>query len=195
MNNRVAQRGFSLIEVLVSILVLALGVIGAAGMQLTALRTSQQSAIQTTALELATEMADKMRANDRAMKSDDSSNPFLGLDYATSVEPDVPGTLCYGKSANCDAGQLASFDIYEWKKHLRAALPAARAVICRDAKPWSSAAHGYKWECDASSTSAGAAPLTIKVGWQEKNPDGSLSRNRDQQFSPAIALVVEPYVQ
>jgi len=56
------HNGFSLIEVLIAVFVLALGVIGVAGMQLTAMRTSQQSAFQTTAVELPAEMADKMRA-------------------------------------------------------------------------------------------------------------------------------------
>ena len=50
------EHGFSLIEVLISVFVLAVGVIGAAGMQLTALRTTQQSVFQTKALHLATEM-------------------------------------------------------------------------------------------------------------------------------------------
>src|SRR5690606_15894095 len=56
------ENGFSLIEVLVAVFVLAVGVIGAAGMQLAALRTTQQSSFQTRALHLAAEMADYMRA-------------------------------------------------------------------------------------------------------------------------------------
>lgn len=188
------SKGFSLFEVLVSILVLALGVIGAAGMQLTALRTSQQSAIQTTALELATELADKMRANDRAMKASDESNLFLGIDYTTSTAPTVPSRFCYDRSASCDAGQLAAFDIYEWEKRLKEGLPDGRAVICRDAKPWDSTAHAYKWECDGGVASVGSAPLVIKIGWQGKNPDGTLIRDEKKHFPPMIAMIVEPYV-
>jgi type IV pilus assembly protein PilV len=194
MNRSIEQRGFSLTEVLVSIFVLAIGIVGAAGMQLTALRTSQQSAFQTTALELAVEMADRMRANDRAMRSRDGGNPFLGLDYSTKMEPIAPPMLCYGRSASCDAAQMARFDLYEWERRLKAALPTARAVVCRDASPWDSAARGYKWRCDAAGANADGAPLTVKIGWQGKNPDGSPVQDDSKQFPPAVVLVVEPGV-
>ncbi|MFD2273251.1 type IV pilus modification protein PilV [Undibacterium arcticum] len=63
------QGGFTLIEVLISVFVLALGVIGAAGMQLVAMRTGQQSGAQSLAVQLATEMADK---NARQRQADES---------------------------------------------------------------------------------------------------------------------------
>src|SRR3954468_11288154 len=91
--------GFSLIEVLVSVLVLAIGVIGAAGMQLTALRTSQQSAFQTAALELAADMADKMRANDSQMRRTD--NYYLSVDFRSGENgaPAAPSAMCYSAGA------------------------------------------------------------------------------------------------
>ena len=67
-------QGFSLIEVLIAIFVVALGVIGAAGLQLTSIRTSQQSSFKSVAVQLANELADKMRSNDAQMKLSDSSN-------------------------------------------------------------------------------------------------------------------------
>jgi type IV pilus assembly protein PilV len=194
MKRRIEQKGFSLTEVLVSILVLAIGIIGAAGMQLRALRTSQQSAFQAAALELAVEMADRMRMNDRAMHSAEEGDPFLGLDYSTRTEPVAPTTLCYGRNASCDAAQMARFDIYEWERRLKTALPLARAVICRDASPWDSAVGGYTWKCDTPSSNSGDAPLIVKIGWQGKNPDGSPIQDDSKQFPPVIVLVVEPVV-
>lgn len=191
MLNRAKQRGLAMIETLIAILVLAVGVIGAAGMQLSALRTSQQSAARTAALELASEIADKMRANDHAM-STDSGNPFVGLDYRTSDAPRAPGASCYG-DAHCDPSQLASFDVYEWERRLKSVLPAARAVICRDAHPWDKDAHAYRWACDAASGGTGAAPLTIKIGWLEKGPVGNAGQSAGKAFAPAIVLIVEPY--
>lgn len=187
-----AQRGFSLIEVLVSILVLGVGVIGAAGMQLNAVRTAQQSAFQTAALALASDIADKMRANDQLMKQDDKANPFVGIDYSTNTEPAAPRMGCYGAHAGCNAQQIASFDIYEWMRRMKTVLPIARAVICRDATPWDDAANAYRWDC----ADAGAnAPLVVKIGWQAKNPDGSLTDNEAGQFPPLLALAVAPYTK
>ena len=190
---KLKHAGFSLIEVLISVFVLALGVIGSAGMQLGALRTTQQSAFQTTALELAAEMADKMRANASQMKQSD--NLFLKVDYqsASGADPAPPGAFCYGKDAACDAEALARFDIYEWEKRIKSSLPGGRALICRDAAPWDSGAGALTWTC--SKPSFDSAGLVIKIGWQAKNPDGSLIHDAAKFFPPSVALAVEPYTK
>ena len=186
------RNGFSLIEVLVSVLVLALGVIGAAGMQLTAMRTTQQSEFQTLALQLAAEMADKMRANDSQMKTG-GANPFLSVNYQSAIEgePTAPGKLCYASA--CNGEELAEFDIYEWKKRVKAALPGGRVLVCRDSAPWDSAKNALTWNCSAGA--GDNASLMIKIGWQGKNPDGSLIRDAVNVFPPSVALTVEPYIQ
>lgn len=184
------QRGVSLIEVLVAVLVLALGVIGAAGMQLTAMRTARQSGFQTAAVQLASELADKMRANDKQMKLADGDNPFLGLDYKSALdgEPTPPNKLCH--ASNCNPGELAKFDIYEWTKRLKAALPEGRARVCRDAEPWSDSKGALTWSC--TSGAGNGTAVVVKVGWQGKNPDGTLIRDAAKEFPPGVALIVEP---
>jgi type IV pilus assembly protein PilV len=185
------QTGFSLVEVLIALFVLALGVIGVAGMQLTAMRTSQQSAFQTTAVELAAEMADKMRTNDPQMKLSNGGNPFLNVDYQSqSGAPASAGATCYGGGANCSAQELAAFDIEEWEKRIKASLPTSRAKICRDGRPWDSAAKSLTWDCDSSSGS-----IVIKIGWRAKNPDGSFAVKPGASFPPIVALTVMPYTR
>ena len=178
---------------MVAILIVALGVMGATGLQLAAMRTTQQAALQTIALQLASEMAEKMRANDSQMKKIDD-NPFLSVDYAsaTNGEPTPPVKLCYGK--DCSGAELAAFEIYEWETRIRSALPDGRAKICRDILPWDSEARSYTWKCTADGKT-GAAPLVIKLGWQGKNPDGTLQRTTGTEFPPSVVVPVEPYVQ
>lgn len=179
--------GSSLTEVLVAILVLAVGVIGAAGMQLSAARTAKQSTLQSAALQLASEMGDKIRAHglnvDKA-----AGNPFLFVDYDSSLQehPPAAGKLCYG--IECSRAELADFDLYEWLMRIKAELPGGRVRICRDAAPWDEARHALKWDC--SPGGGEASPLVIKVGWQAKNPDGSLVRNEHKEFPPLVALTV-----
>jgi type IV pilus assembly protein PilV len=187
------ENGFSMTEVLVAILVLAGGVIGAAGMQLNALRTTQQSGLHSSALQLAVEMADRMRANDSRMKQDDADNPFLSVDYdaATDGDPIAPAAFCYASA--CNDEQLAVFDIYEWQRRIKAVLPGGRAVICRDATPWDEASKSFDWDCDGAAGKG--ASLVIKLGWQGKNPDGSLIKDNNKLFAPSVALTIEPYIQ
>jgi type IV pilus assembly protein PilV len=192
---RLKQAGFSLIQVLISVFVLTLGVIGAAGLQLAALRTSQQSAFQTGALQLASEMADRVRANHMQMRRQDAENPFLAVDYrsASDPAPQAPAALCH--TVACDSGALAKFDIYEWEKRIKSTLPGGRARICRDSIPWDAAKGTLTWECNPGA--GGNASLVIKLGWQGKgrNPDGSLIADAGTTFPPSVAIIVEPYIK
>jgi type IV pilus assembly protein PilV len=57
------QRGLSLLEVLVAIVILSLGLLGMAGLQAAGLRTSQGSFYRAQAAQYADDMAERMRAN------------------------------------------------------------------------------------------------------------------------------------
>jgi type IV pilus assembly protein PilV len=57
------QRGISLIEILVAIVVLSIGLLGLAGLQANSLRTSQSALYRSQAAAYAEDMAERMRAN------------------------------------------------------------------------------------------------------------------------------------
>ncbi len=186
--------GFTIIEVLVSIFVLALGVMGVAGMQLHAMRASHLSGYQTTAVQMAAALADKMRANAVSMRKTGANNPFLFTYQASdSVSENDGATTCYG-AAECNAAEMAVFDINEWQQRLNASLPGARAAVCHDSTPVGEGASKHlTWECDASAGGVNA-PIVIKIGWEGrgKNPDGS--SNTGGEYPPSVAVTVEPYV-
>ncbi len=185
--------GFTLFEVLVSILVLALGMLAAAGLQLSAVRSSQQSSIHTLAMSLASDMADRMRSNDVEMNKEDSDNPFLAVNFQADQALTEPAAYCNGSTTDCTTEQLATFEIYEWEKRLKEVMPTARAVICRDSTPYDATTNSFKWSCAVGSTVGNKAPVTIKIGWQGKTASGKLEKLADGSFSPQIALIVAPY--
>lgn len=188
-----SEHGFSLIEVLVSVFVLTVGVIGAAGMQLTALRTAQQSAFQTRALHLAADMADMMRANVEQMRLDDSANPYLLVDYQSSPGTDhSPTRSCYSADRHCDAEQLALFDIAQLLQRIDRDLPGGRIRICRDALPWNAKTGHFVWNCALASSTAAVAPLVIKIGWQEKNQNSQALQDHTLA-TPHMVLTVASY--
>jgi len=57
------QSGFSLLEVLIALLVLSIGLLGLAALQITSLRSNEMANMQTTATQLAYDITDRMRAN------------------------------------------------------------------------------------------------------------------------------------
>lgn len=145
--------GFTLIEVLVALCVLAIGALGAAAMQLAALRARHQSSLASDAVQLAGSLADSMRANHIAMAA--GANPyFLSYDAASDGAPIAAGPPCHA-GAPCDSSQLAEAEVHRFKQSLHAHYPGARAVVCRDG------ATELNWSCDG----AAAAPIMIKVGW------------------------------
>jgi type IV pilus assembly protein PilV len=161
-------RGFTLIEVLVAVFVLAVGVMGALAAQTLALRTRHESALMSHGVQLATSFADRMRANTAQMRIPDDANPYLQVDY-DGASPDVPAQPCHD-GAPCDSDAMAAFDIYELQRELHAAFPAPRVVVCRDAVMWSEEDDSLTWDC----TGGAADPVVIKLGWRPRpSADGA----------------------
>lgn len=175
-------------EVLVSVFVVSIGVLCAAGMQLTAMQTAQQSGLQTLALQLAVDMANQIRANSGITKFNDEQNPYLSMNYKSGDQIEAPSVQCLSVKDNCHTIELANFAIYGWERKVKENLPQGRVLICRDAEPWDSSASRYRWECNSGPN--GNSPLIIKLGWYEKKTNQSMPNDSDKNYPPAIALVV-----
>lgn len=189
------QAGFSLVEVLVSVLVLAIGLIGAAMMQINAARTTQESSLHDTALGLAVQIADEIRANDAQARQAPGSNPFLDLQYANTARPSSASTDCYRQT--CSTVQIAQQSAAEWQQRVYDMLPGGRLEICRDAGVVDASSGRFNW-CGAGTGAAGA-PVTIKIGWTERDTGGPALRDIGGaglgDTSPRIAVVLAPYSQ
>jgi type IV pilus assembly protein PilV len=62
---RRAQRGITLVEVLVALVVMAIGLLGISSLYLESLRANRTSLLRAQAIELVNDMADRIRANRR----------------------------------------------------------------------------------------------------------------------------------
>ena len=150
------SKGFTLVETLVALAVLALGVAGAAATQVASARLHQQAALASEAVQLAASLGARMRVNASQMALPDAANPYLNFAYdAAGGEPDPPPLHCFG-SVSCDPAQMAAFDLYETTRIVHAAFPGGRIAVCRDG--------GFVtgWDC----TGAGGAPVVVKLGWR-----------------------------
>lgn len=106
------QRGVGLIEVLVAVLVLAVGILGLVSMQLTAKRTGNEAVQRVTAVYLAQSLIEKMRMNKGQL-------PAYVVDWKHGDAVPTAGTDC--DSAACTAAQLAAYDINQWVTELEGA--------------------------------------------------------------------------
>lgn len=110
LKNRSRQSGVGLIEVLVSVLILSIGLLGVAAMQATALRNSQGSFERTQAVIQTYSILDAMRANRAAA---------LTGEYALGG-----GMIC----AVPAAGTLAQSDMNRWITSIKDSIGSGAAV-------------------------------------------------------------------
>jgi type IV pilus assembly protein PilV len=131
------QRGATLLEVLITMLVVAVGLLGAAGLQLASTRYQQTSTLRSQALLHADMIIEKMRVNNVTLTLPNlaaaQANPegaYLAADsYADAADlPDDPDCGLEGQ-ADCTAPQAAQRDLREWRQALAQDLPGGRGSI------------------------------------------------------------------
>ena len=168
--------GYSLIEVLVAMFVLAIGVLGAAATQAVALRMRHDSDLMTAAVRLGSTFGERMRANPSS-----SSAYLFEFDEVAGARPAAPPLQCFA-GADCSSAQLAAFDIHDVSHTLSASFPGGRIKVCRDAQPWDDARRSLQWQC----ADAAGAPVVVKIGWRERTTMSDLPRRADD--APRVAL-------
>jgi type IV pilus assembly protein PilV len=125
---RARCQGFTLLEALITVVVLGIGLLGIAGLQFVSLHFSDSAHQQSMATMLAADLAERMRANPLGVEAGDYDKP----DEFDSPS-DEPSEDCM--SAECTPAQLASRDIWEWKQAVQSRFPSSAAVVCLDNKP------------------------------------------------------------
>jgi type IV pilus assembly protein PilV len=107
------QGGYSLIEVLVSTLVISIGTLGMAGLQITAKRAGHEAVQRSTAVGLTAELLEKLRANSSSLTSYTSTG--LGGGSINSE----PTPACNNSStAKCSTTELAQHDLWAWERSI-----------------------------------------------------------------------------
>jgi type IV pilus assembly protein PilV len=159
------RAGFTLVEVLVALVVVALGIAGAAALQTLAVRAARDAARLSDGTRLTRSLAERMRANPRALAPPD--HPYLHLDYDAGTGAPTAPALCYA-DADCDADALARFDVFEVAEAVAANFPGGRIRVCRDAGA-PDAAGVLPWTCEPED----GAPIVVKLGWRAQGDTGT----------------------
>jgi type IV pilus assembly protein PilV len=112
-SNLAKSRGFTLLEALISFMILSIGMLGIASLQAVSLKAGKTSVYSSVAMMKTDELIESMRANTSALSSYTGAGANNG---------------CTG-AAVCSDAQLAQDDVFWWKKNLKAGLPAAATTV------------------------------------------------------------------
>jgi type IV pilus assembly protein PilV len=149
MNN---NTGFTLIEVLIAMLILAVGLLGLAALQATSLRNNQSAYYRSQATQLAYDIADRMRAN------------VASADTYTTILPEnasqKPNCLT---TEGCTMAEMAENDLSEWNAAIQAILPSGEGD--------GNKAYGNITNPDGSN-------YTVTMSWDD-NRDGDVDGHTD----------------
>lgn len=112
MNDSTHQRGFSLVEVLVALVVMSIGMLGIAALYIESMKSNRGAVLRTQAVALAYDMADRIRANRLA-----------GARYALALGTAPPAARNCVAGVNCTQDQLADDDLNRWVTSVRGIMP------------------------------------------------------------------------
>lgn len=131
------QSGATLIEVLVTMVVVSLGLLGTAGLVLASAKFQQTSTYRGEAMQQGLFIIEKMRGNNSVLTAANQAaaaatplTAYLAEDGYEAADDEVDDPAC-GLSAQpaCNAGQAAQKDLREWRLSLAQTLPGGRGSI------------------------------------------------------------------
>lgn len=143
MNTVSKLAGFTLIEVLVSIGILAIGLLGLASLQGTSMKLGNSALLRSQAINLAYNIVDAMLAN---------RNEALSGDYTCDLPKPVDAPEC--EKFLSLTGPIAQQDLQAWRNTLACTLPQGTGGIERN-------------NDSTTFTANGATSFTVTVAWDD----------------------------
>lgn len=137
------QRGFSMIEVLVTLLIISLALLGTAGLQAYSMRLNQGGQFRTLAVFLVADLAERMEAN--------KAGAVAGsYELANGNAANLLSTACVDGA--CIPANLATFDLSQWQNAVVATLPQGSWTVVQ-------------------TVAGNPSTYTITVGWVDRRTD------------------------
>jgi len=166
------QSGFTLIEVLVSVIVLSIGLVGVAGLQAVSLKNNQSAFMRSQASALAYDLADRMRAN------------VPGANAAMYDPDDAAATANCKTATGCTTQEMAQNDLFEWDAAIATYLPDGQGFVCIDSTPHDGT-DSTDPQCDGTGTL-----FAIKIWWDDDR-DGTIDTTADRSNPERLAITIQ----
>ncbi|MGN6701862.1 MAG: type IV pilus modification protein PilV [Burkholderiaceae bacterium] len=120
------QRGVTMLEVLITILIFSFGLLAIAGLQLSALRYQKGAWARSSAAMMASDIAERMRGN---LKGAQDGAYSLSGSYTALLASPPAASGCNPRISICTAAQIAQNDISDWFNQIGQELPAGAGTL------------------------------------------------------------------
>jgi type IV pilus assembly protein PilV len=121
--NKSKQHGFTLIEVLVTLVIMAVGLLGLAGMQVTSLKNNESAYQRSQAAQMAYDMLDRMRVNSAGVANGDYN------DIDVTAPTTYTNCLKTDTTSTCNSTGMADYDDGDWHTQLADLLPLGTGSV------------------------------------------------------------------
>ena len=122
-------KGITLIEILVTLVIMSIGLIGLAGLQMYSLQTNNSALMRSQATYLVMDMFDRMRLNrEAALNGDYDYNAGTEIDLNASGWGGLATDVLSGPPATAGS-TIASADIFDWTTLVSQSLPNGKGSI------------------------------------------------------------------
>jgi type IV pilus assembly protein PilV len=155
------QRGVTMLEVLVTLLIITIWLLATAGVQSTSLKLTKASQFRTNAVMLVSDLSERMESN----RASAAAGSYACADTAACL--DTSASSCVGTS--CSAANLKAFDLAEWGSRVKAAMPSG---------------------VTATITFNGGTPpsYTITLGWTDRGNAGTTGTTETMTYTTTKTL-------
>ena len=149
------HRGSTLVEVLVTLFIMAVGLLGLASIQMISIKNVNNSQFRTLATDYAYDMVERMRANTSGV--DDGKYDLLSTSGATSIN-----------CSTCSTSEVAQLDEYEWsmlitQDVLLGGLPSGSGTVTADGEVYDIHIEWNEQDRDNSGGLVNTAEFTLSV--------------------------------
>jgi type IV pilus assembly protein PilV len=150
---RRGESGFTMVEVMVALVVLAVGLLGIAALLLKSLQSGRTATYRTQAVNLAADLADRIRSNRTAQ-----------ADYGTLYADTPAAVAACDTTGGCSDADLAATDLFRWKETIADLLPEGQGQVVVQLP--AAAGEPANYLVSIQWTEQGeAAPVTFQIGF------------------------------
>ena len=155
--SRRRQRGISLIESLIALVVAALGILGVVGVQMRTLTDTSTTVRRAQAIRLIEDFSERLKVNPNALTI------LSSYESGFSATVSEPANKCT-TDPGCTNAQQAAFDVATWKETVKNSLPAGEASI---------------FIAPGETAESNRRQLGVMIAWRENEREGTKTDDID----------------